>query len=283
MHIEEIKIEVAGQTIAIKQWGEPSKPAIIALHGWLDNAGTYDLIAPGLEGYRVLALDFAGHGFSEHRPEGMRYHMLDNIDDVMGIADALGLDSFILMGHSMGAGISSLLAGAFPERVKKLILLEGLGTNTTAEERAPEVLRKAVIDMQKANSKRKPVYKTEAEAVSARMQALGGISEAASRMLCCRGLEKVEHNFTWRSDPRLKMNSAVRLTDEMIYAYLKALTMPVLLITGKHSFFAHSGVLQKRAEKVSGMKHVELDGNHHLHLEPETYAPVMEEIKRFLN
>ena len=116
MQCEELRINVSGYTLAAKQWGDATKPALLALHGWLDNAATYDLIAPHLADYRVIALDFAGHGYSDHLPEGMRYHMLDNVDDVVGVADALGLESFVLMGHSMGAGISSLLAGAFPDK-----------------------------------------------------------------------------------------------------------------------------------------------------------------------
>ncbi len=283
MHTEEIRVEVAGQTLAAKQWGDSDKPAIIALHGWLDNAASYDLIAPQLNDFRVIALDFAGHGFSDHRPDGMRYHMLDNVDDAVGLADALELEDFILMGHSMGAGISTLLAGAFPERIKKLVLIEGIGTHTTPADRSAEVLRKAVKDMKRAGLSRKPIYDTEAEAIAARMQALGGISEAASKTLCSRGLYKAEEGYTWRSDPRVKMNSAIRLTEEMIDSYLKELIMPVLLITGNQSFFAASDMMPKRAEKVANIKHVLLDGNHHLHLEPETFQPVLQEILNFLS
>ena len=282
MQCEELRINVSGYTLAAKQWGDATKPALLALHGWLDNAATYDLIAPHLADYRVIALDFAGHGYSDHLPEGMRYHMLDNVDDVVGVADALGLESFVLMGHSMGAGISSLLAGAFPERIHKLVLIEGIGTHTTTADRAAEVLRKAVLDMKKEGITQKPVYNSVADAIAARMQALGGISEAASTTLCSRGLTETKGGYTWRSDPRVKMNSAIRLTDDMIDSYLKNLTMPVLLISGNHSFFAASDVMQNRAKKVASLTHVALDGNHHLHLELSCYKAVTESIFNFL-
>ena len=283
MQCEELRINVSGYTLAAKQWGDATKPALLALHGWLDNAATYDLIAPHLADYRVIALDFAGHGYSDHLPGGMRYHMLDNVDDVVGVADALGLESFVLMGHSMGAGISSLLAGAFPERIHKLVLIEGIGTHTTTADRAAEVLRKAVLDMKKEGITQKPVYNSVDDAIAARMQALGGISEAASTTLCSRGLTETEGGYTWRSDPRVKMNSAIRLSDDMIDSYLKNLTMPVLLISGNHSFFAASDVMQNRAKKVGSLTHVALDGNHHLHLEPATHEPVLNTINRFLS
>ncbi|MVF12490.1 alpha/beta hydrolase [Ketobacter sp. MCCC 1A13808] len=283
MLTEEIRINIGGQEIAAKQWGDAEKPTILALHGWLDNAASFDRIAPLLTDYRVVAMDFAGHGYSAHRPDGMRYHMLDNVDDAIGFADALELNTFILMGHSMGAGISSLLSGSFPERVEKLILIEGIGTNTSEAENAPAILRTAVCDMKKASAKRKPIYETKDEAIAARTLALGGISFEASATLCSRGLHQVEAGYTWRSDPRIKMSSAIRLTDSMVEAYLQALTMPVFLATGNQSFFAHSEVLQKRAGKVPHMQHVPLQGNHHLHLEPDTYMPVYEAINAFLN
>jgi len=282
MLTEEIRVNVAGHELAAKQWGGADKPAILALHGWLDNAATYDRIAPHLTDYRVIALDFAGHGFSAHRPEGMRYHFLDNVDDVLGLADALGLERFILMGHSMGAGVATFVAGAFPERIEKLILLEGLGSNTSSAAKAPKILRDAVNDMKRAGAKRKPVYELREEAVAARMQAIGGISQAASESLCQRGLMDVTGGFTWRSDPRLMMSSAVRLTEEMVAAYLDALDMPVLLVAGRQSFFAHDKKFSERATHICNLTHVELDGNHHLHLEPDSSDSVAQVIREFL-
>lgn len=282
LETEEIRINLHGYDIAAKQWGDSSKPAIIALHGWLDNAATFDRIAPFLQQYRFIGMDFAGHGYSAHRPEGMRYHYLDNVDDVLGLADTLSLETFLLLGHSMGAGVASMLAGAFPERVEKLILLEGIGSNTSSPEQAPEVLRKAVRDMKRVTEKRKPVYHDRESAVSARMKGIGGISRAASESLCERGLVEVQGGFTWRSDPRLVMSSAMRLTEEMVIAYLDALTMPVLLVSGKQSFFAGDSMFTERTKHISNLTHVELEGNHHLHLEPDTSDAVLHTIQRFL-
>lgn len=282
MLTEEIRVQVGGIELAAKQWGDAEKPAILALHGWLDNAASYDHIAPMLEHYRVIALDMAGHGYSAHRAEGVRYHMLDNVDDVIGFADALELDRFVLMGHSMGAGIATYTAAAFPERVEKLILLEGIGTQASEPHEAPAVLRKAVEDMKKAHTKRKPVYESKAEAITARAQSIGSISEAAAAILCSRGLTTLENGFTWRSDPRLKMSSAIRLTEGMVMAHLAALSMPVLLIRGEQSFLATTPFLQKRADCIPHCTRLDLPGNHHLHLEPDTFTAVGQAINQFL-
>ncbi|HVL01314.1 MAG TPA: alpha/beta hydrolase [Dongiaceae bacterium] len=282
MMFEEIRVQVNGLELAAKQWGDPDAPAIIALHGWLDNAASYDRLAPALKDHRVIALDFAGHGFSSHRPDGVRYHTIDNVDDVIGLADALGLQQFILIGHSMGAGIATYVAGSFPERISKLVLIEGIGSQTNKGEEAPRILRKAVDDLRKTNAKRKPVYETREDAIHTRAHAIGVISVDASTHICNRGLVPAGEGFTWRSDPRLKMSSAIRLTEEMVTAYLQQLTMPVLLIRGRHSFFATEKTLQDRADRIPNCRHALLDGNHHLHLEAETFAPVADSINAFL-
>lgn len=283
MLTEEIRVNVRGLELAAKQWGDADLPVILALHGWLDNAATYDRLAPMLQGYRVIAMDFAGHGYSGHRPEGVRYHLLDHVDDVIGFADAMGLERFILLGHSMGAGIATYTAAAFPERVEKLILLEGIGSHSSPAADGPTILRQAVEEMKKAGAKRKPVYEAKEEAISARAQSIGGISEDAAMVLCSRGLEKVEGGYTWRSDPRVKMASIIRLSEDMVLAHLAALSMPALLIRGEQSFFAATPLLQQRAATIPQCQQVSLPGHHHLHLERDTCTAVAQAIQPFIS
>ena len=112
----EVSLQLSnGLNIRGLSWGNADQPKILALHGWLDNAATYANLGAMLgDYYHVVAMDFAGHGLSGHRPDGVRYHLLDNIDDVILFADALGWDSFYLMGHSMGAGVSTYTSACFP-------------------------------------------------------------------------------------------------------------------------------------------------------------------------
>ena len=113
----------------------------MALHGWLDNAATFDLLAPLLDCFHIVAVDFAGHGWSEHRAAGTRYHILDHVDDVLSIVNQLGWQQFTMIGHSMGAGVASLFSSALPERVQKLVMIEGLGPYTGKPEDAAKHLR----------------------------------------------------------------------------------------------------------------------------------------------
>ncbi len=96
-------------------------PTIVCLHGLQSQAHTWDRVAEALSPqYRVLALDLRGHGDSEKPPAG--YRTGDFAADVEGFAQALGLDRFVLMGHSLGARIAAYYAGLFCDRLIRLVL-----------------------------------------------------------------------------------------------------------------------------------------------------------------
>ncbi|NNF67529.1 MAG: alpha/beta fold hydrolase, partial [Gammaproteobacteria bacterium] len=129
-------------TIAGLRWQRDSAEPVIALHGWLDNAATWSRVAPALDQYNLCAIDFAGHGKSDHRPANAAYHFIDNVADVIAVADRLGWKRFSLLGHSLGASVATLVAGTIPERIRSLVCIEGFGPLTTPPEQAPEQLRK---------------------------------------------------------------------------------------------------------------------------------------------
>ncbi len=75
----------------------------------------------------MIALDLPGHGIPITCRPAPRYHYIDYVRTVLAAADALQLSRFNLLGHSLGAGIASLVAAAMPERIERLLLIEGLG------------------------------------------------------------------------------------------------------------------------------------------------------------
>ena len=128
------EIDLGYTIIRGKYWGPLDGEPTIALHGYLDNANSFDMIAPHLSGLRIFAMDFAGHGWSDHRREGEQYTGLNDIRDVLAVADHHGWQTFNLLGHSMGAEIGSQIAGFFPDRVTRLLCIDGYcGTNTPEE------------------------------------------------------------------------------------------------------------------------------------------------------
>ena len=84
------------------EWGPQDGEPIMALHGWLDNALSFSVVAPKLEGYRVIALDLSGQGFSDHRSPDATYHIWDDIPQLLSVADQLGFEKLAVAGHSRG-------------------------------------------------------------------------------------------------------------------------------------------------------------------------------------
>lgn len=147
MQVEDINIEcsngirLAAQsyTTATSSVLQQKNHRILCLHGWMDNCRSYHIIAPYLLqsfSTHIVALDFVGHGHSDHSAEPgvvLAQHVyyvaeaLRVLGWVPGLGEAAGAEpaTVTLIGHSMGAGVASLYAAAFPEHVERLVLLEG--------------------------------------------------------------------------------------------------------------------------------------------------------------
>ena len=105
--IGERVFNVRGLILAAKEWGALGSKPVIALHGWLDNAASFDLLLPSLKDTHVLAIDSAGHGQSAFRSSDAGYELWQEIPEVIEIADQMGWADFALIGHSRGAVIAA--------------------------------------------------------------------------------------------------------------------------------------------------------------------------------
>ena len=141
----ELTFNVLGLKLRAKQWGDPEGNPVIGLHGWLDNANTFDRLAPLIRKLNFIALDFAGHGFSDHRAAGVYYQSIYDIQEIIAVANALNWHQFSVIGHSMGASIGSELAAMFPDRVRSAVLIDGfMATGGLVEEERVEQTSAAI-------------------------------------------------------------------------------------------------------------------------------------------
>jgi pimeloyl-ACP methyl ester carboxylesterase len=271
---------VRGLRLAAKCWNDASLPPLLALHGWLDNANTWELLAPLLPDYHIVCLDFAGHGQSSHRPDHTRYHTLDHVDDVHAVVKQLGWEKFTLMGHSMGAGIATIFAGTFPELITKLVLIEGLGTYAGDPEQAPGILRNAV-EQWAAYQDGTRLFADFEIAVRARQQGIGQVSAATARLLCERGVRAVEGGFTWTTDKRLKLDSTLRLDEAQVQAFIAAIAAPTLLIQAEQGLPFGQSRYAARLAALRGVAVAKLAGGHHLHVDGQAEA-VAARVRQFL-
>jgi len=282
MQMRELTLDLPHQRLAARGWGDPSLPPLLGLHGWLDNAASFDAIALHLgKHFHFVALDFAGHGRSDHAPPGIAYRFVDGVFDVLAAADALGWDKFDLLGHSMGGAIASLVAAACPERVPRLVAIEALGALITPAEQTAAQLRRGIAQARAIANKPLRVFATAEEAIATRAQA-NGLSRAAAEPLVLRGIKPVPGGWSWSSDQRLTTASLQRFTEAQVLDLLRHIAAPTLLILAPDSTVkpVPETALAERIATVAQIEVLQLAGGHHLHL--ENPQPVAQAILDFL-
>jgi len=271
--VQKHQFDIHGIKLAALEWGGGRLP-VIALHGWLDNAASFIPLAPYLDDIHLLALDLPGHGHSEHLPAAACYHLADNCRWVVALADAMGWDQFVLLGHSMGAAAATITAAAVPQRVAGLALIDGLGPMALSPEQEIERLQQ-LFTMEHTRQNR--AFNSRETAVRLR-QRMGRfpISSEAARLIIERGMEEVEEGFVWRHDPRLKGPNTHYYAETQAEGLLRAIETETLLISAEDGAFKDWRGFEKRKASVSRLEHHILPGRHHLHMEnPQAVAAIL--------
>ena len=247
--------------------GTPGAPKVLALHGWLDNAASFVPLAPWLPGIELVAPDLPGHGRSVHLPQGADYSFAGAVNSVLDIADALGWELFALLGHSMGAGIGSLVAAACPQRIERFVAIEALGALAEAPERTVARLRDAIAAMRNVARKPLRVFPDIDSAIHARMQA-NALDEPTARLLVERGLAVVDGGHAWSSDPRLTLPTTIRMTEPQVLALVRGIECPTLVIHADPAQpYLPDDLRRARATALPHGTLLVLPGGHHLHMQ----------------
>lgn len=259
---------VKGQNIAAKVWGNKNGIPTLALHGWLDNAATFDKIAPLLTHCHLIAIDLPGHGLSDHKPASSYLQIIDYVIDMIRLLDeVLGWKQFALLGHSLGGAISSLIAGTVPDRVLKIAIIDGLGPMTTPAEHTPMQLRLYLQETLGKPPSRIPLYTQVEMAIAARIK-VNPMTVSSAQCIIERGLKQNEDGtYSWRTDPRLLKPSALQLTEEQTIAFLEEITAPIMVVRPEPGFPFPEDIINRRIDAVKHLKIHRLAGEHHVHLD----------------
>lgn len=255
-------------------------PPVLCLHGWLDNAASFIPLMQQLPDTPMLAIDWPGHGHSQHLGTDSHYHFVDYVGDLFELINSQGWDRIHLLGHSMGGLIASVFAGTFPDKVRSLMMIEACGPMSWPEQEAPQILKKAVISRRKLADKQLTQHPSLAAAIAAR-RAAGDLDDASARLLVERGIQASEQGFVWRSDPRLRTFSALRMTEGQAHAFVDATTAPALVVYGTEGFQMVRQAVQQRAGLYAQLELAELAGGHHLHMSHA--ANVAKTLRNFLS
>jgi pimeloyl-ACP methyl ester carboxylesterase len=274
-----LQLPTSGLTLAARVHGPEDGLPVLAVHGWLDNAASFDRLAPLLPRARIVAIDLPGHGLSDARPPGVPYHFADWLADVRDAAAALGWKRFALMGHSLGAGIVACYAGTFPEQVTGLVLLDGLGVLTAPPADGPTRLAAHIKERSRRLGRQHSVYKDRSTAEEILREVAGHRDPQSTSLLVLRGTRAVDGGFVWRHDPRVRWGSPLRLTEEQLLAFLERIACPSVFVWAKEGYPWGDEIMQKRAATVKGLVVHQIEGGHHVHLDhPESVAPLVVEL-----
>lgn len=262
-------------------WGNIDNPRYLLMHGWLDNCHSFLPLIAHLndsdEG--IIALDWAGHGHSDHRPVGNYYHFTDYAYDVWQLIKNQHWRDITLIGHSMGGFVANIVTTLLPKQVSHLVLIEAFGLLTGDNDDAHEQLLSGFQSRKKSQGARWRPYSDKAQAVLARAKT-ADFSNELVEVIVERGIKvSAEGEWCWRADPRVRTTSPYRLPARAVEQILNQLRVPVVLITGNKGYAQLNKALAQWRQCVPQLQVVELEGGHHVHMEcPEDIAKLVRNV-----
>ena len=223
-------------------WGNPDAPLLILLHGGRDHCRNWDWVAERLcRDWHVLAPDLRGHGDSEWPSDG-HYPMANFVYDLAQLVHQQKLAPVTIIAHSLGGNIALRYAGVYPEAVKRLVAIEGLGPSpSTAEKQEKRSIADRMtrwVDEQRTLSGRLPRRYPTIEDALARMRAENThLTPAQARHLTEHGVNQNEDGtYSWKFDNYVRVWPPYDMTRGAIAELWARIECPTLLVYGTESW-----------------------------------------------
>ncbi|XP_055251817.1 serine hydrolase-like protein 2 isoform X1 [Moschus berezovskii] len=292
--ISELKLAVPWGHIAAKAWGSHQATPVLCLHGWLDNANSFDRLIPLLpKDFRYVAVDFGGHGLSSHYSPGFPYYNQNFVSEVRRVAAALKWNRFSLLCHSFGGTVGGMFSCIFPEMVDKLVLLEAspLVVDTNETDNLLTYKRRAIEHVLQVEAAGKPAQVVSPEEMlQGFLKNNSHVGEECGKHLLQRGATQVATGVRLNRDRRIAWPEHCFdfISRELFMQYIKNLQAHVLLIKATEGYYAVRRVNDTDRELMvfvtSSLKSVlkerfqylEVPGNHYVHMnQPQLVAGVI--------
>jgi pimeloyl-ACP methyl ester carboxylesterase len=256
-----------GLTYHLLEWGAEADHTVVLLHGFLDLAwGWVPVVEAGLAGrFHVIAPDFRGHGDSDRVGDGGYYYFPDYLADLHDLLAQLGHTRVSLVGHSMGGSVAAYYAGAFPGRIHRLAILEGMGPPEQPPI-GPERVVAWLAAWRRARQGRGHSYATVDEA-AARLRAHDPLlDEAQARTLAEHGTRcDPDGRLRFKHDPLHLTPGPFGYQTEVGERFWRNITAPVLLVEGGASTFRLPPDEAARRERaIPNLRRATLDGAGHM-------------------
>lgn len=226
-------------------WGDPSAPALVALHGLRSFAYTWEPVAQALSPrFQLIALDQRGRGESDWDPQ-RRYYADAYVRDLSTLVDHLGLQRFVLVGHSMGGANAFIYAASHPERVAGLVI-EDMGPGASAGSAGADRIKRELL----ATPDR---FASHDEAAAFWRRQRPNIAEAAVQARVQHSMRQQDDgSVVWRHDAQGIAQARLNATPEQLvdlWPHVAAVQAPTLVLRGERSDFLSAETAQAMAER----------------------------------
>ncbi len=278
-------LAVRGLSFQLYRWPGSEPPSIVLLHGWGDSGATWQFMVDHLPQRRtLLAFDARGFGRTQWVQDG--YWFPDYLADLDALLERVSPDTPVdLVGHSMGGNVAMLYAGIRPQRVRRLVSLEGFGLTRTTADMAPARYRQWLDELVQG------IEFLTYDSFAQFAQVLGRRHPriSADRLdFICRswGKKRADGRIELRADPRHKLVNPVLYQREQAQACWREIVAPLLLVAGDRSEFARlvpeefneqqlaTGFRSARVASIAGAGHMLQ------HEQPQAVAELVESFLR---
>ncbi len=222
-------------------WGNAGAPPLLLIHGGRDHCRSWDWVAENLrDRFHVMALDLRGHGDSAWAP-GSSYALAEFIYDIAQLVEQKQLKPVSIIGHSMGGAISLLYAGAYPETVARLVVIEGLFFSPAELARrlgkpVAQRITRWVEQLRELSGRLPKRYQSIDEAVDRMRAENARLSAEQARHLTVHGINQNEDgSYSWKFDNYIRAQAPFNLTADDITSLWSAITCATLLVRGGES------------------------------------------------
>lgn len=286
--VEEVEFAYPWGKLAGKWWGSKEIRPIVVLHGWQDNAGSFDTLIPLLPTHlSYLAIDLPGHGRSSHISGAMNYNVLDYIFVLNDLKEKLQWSKISLMAHSMGSISSFIFAAMFPDKVDMVIALDTLKQQIRSAKMTVKLLQYRgehvlVADKWKRNADSEPPSYTYDELIErVVLGSMQSIDRDKAKYLIERGVKKSEKypdKYYFSRDIRIKYMFDYLSDQSVCLEMIKRIRIPYLFVKATDKNFSENPKHIKEAISVfqqinPNFRMVNVSGTHHVHLNsPELIA-----------
>jgi len=266
-------------------WGSEENPPLLLIHGGRDHARNWDWVARALrDEYHVIAPDLRGHGDSAWSVGG-QYTLPEYVLDISQLIDVLGLAPLRILSHSMGGAVSLFYAGVFPQKVHKLVAIEGMGIPDEVKARMDREiwdLTASWIKGVREVSKRTPRRYATIDEAAARMQGENPhLSTEQARHLTTHGVARNEDGtFSWKFDNSNRPIFPQRLPPGTQEKLWQRIDCPTMLIHGNESWHGDPAA-DGRADHIPNSTVVGFDNAGHW-VHHDQLNPFLDTVREFL-